>query len=268
MQKTIVFENGHKSLVDDRVFELVSRLQTQTKSTEPRQLQRKVIANLCRGDCVEIGALSAPAYFPHATSVLYADVVSAEEAKRSLEKIGYLGYHQRPFVAVDVIFDKQKPPLISLASDSKDCIFSSHSLEHSPNPIAALSDYLRVLKHGGIVYSIIPNKKYTYDRFRLPTKINKLIEKFKRNDWSYTLDEYRDVFVNTDTHVVYDNSTEEDIERAFEENNGHHHIYVYEEKNTLELIHFLAIKTGCELTYFDSSNHHDIHFAIRANKKA
>ena len=228
----------------------------------------KHIANLCRGDCVEVGALSSPVVLPNATSILYADVATKEESKVALEKVGYLGYHNRrqDFVDVDIVFRSDQPPLNSLSENSIDCVFSSHSLEHSSNPIAALVDYLRVLKVGGVVYSVIPNKKHTYDNKRKLTEIDKLIEKYLKDDWSYTLEEYRDVFANTDNNIVYDNYTEEDVVRAFNYNDGMHHIYVYDEANVLEMISFVSHKAGAELIYFDSTNQTDIHFALKKIK--
>jgi predicted SAM-dependent methyltransferase len=228
------------------------------------KVQRNVnITNLCRGDGIEIGALSSPKVFPFATSIQYADVYTKEGAKNSLEKLGYFGYHKRKFVEVDIVFDPKAPPLQSIESESKDFIFSSHSLEHSPNPISALVDYLRVAKSGGVVYTIIPNKKFTYDRKRTVSSVEKLIHKYKNNEWDYTIDEYRDVFENSDTHVVYDNKNEEDIIKAFNENSGHHHIYVYDEESTLKIIDFVSHQVACDLVFFDSSSEFEIHFAIR-----
>ncbi|MBW2939522.1 methyltransferase domain-containing protein [Zhongshania aquimaris] len=225
----------------------------------------KTIAKLCRGECIEIGALSAPAFFPNAISIRYADVGSKEQTAGALEKIGYFDYHQRKddFVDVDIVFGANEPPLVSVKSDSVDTVFSAHSLEHSSNPIAALIDYIRVLRSGGIVYTIIPNKKYTYDRKRETTHVDVLIEKYVHNHWGYTVDEYRDVYVNTDNHVVYDNHTEADIIQAFKDNDGHHHIYTYDETNVIGMIGFVLERSGGELIYFDSTNKSEIHFAIR-----
>jgi len=229
----------------------------------PSNTQHKVIANLCRGNCIEIGALSSPGWFPFAKKIIYADIQSSEEAKKSLEKLGYFGYHKNEFVDVSILFDPQKPPLSKIPSNSVDCIYSSHSLEHSPNPISALIDYIRVIKKDGIVYSIIPNKEYTYDKNRKSTNIDYLINKYQNNLWSYEINEYRDVFMNTDNHDVYNNKSEKDIMNAYKENTGHHHIYVYDEMNTLQLINFVLKKTTTKIIYFDSTNKNDIHFAIK-----
>lgn len=219
--------------------------------------------NLLQGDCIEIGALSSPAELPKATSVEYADIYSAEDAKRSLSELGYLGYHNRKFAEVSIVFDCKRPPLEMVPTESKDSVYSSHSLEHSPNPISALVDYLRVVKKGGVVYTVIPNKKYTYDRYRNPTNIDYLIKKYNNKSWDYTLDEFCDVFLNTDSHEVYFNSMEDDIVDAWRRNDGHHHIYVYDEKNTLELIKFVCAESNSSLIWFDCLNQSDMHFAIR-----
>ena len=57
----------------------------------------------------------------------------------------------------------------NIDNDTFDFVYSSHSLEHTPNPISALNDQIRITKPGGIIYSVIPNKKNTYDRLRKTT---------------------------------------------------------------------------------------------------
>jgi SAM-dependent methyltransferase len=228
-----------------------------------KRQKSKAIEFLCNGDCIEIGALSTPAILPNADSIEYADIYSADEARLSLENLGYLGYHGQKFVDVTIKFDSTSPPLKNVASASKDCIFSSHSLEHSPNPISALVDYLRVLKSGGIIYSIIPNKNFTYDKKRELTKVEYLIERYQLDIWTYNLDQYHDVFNNTIDHEVYSNKTNQDIVKAYNENDGHHHIFVYGPENTIQIIDFLTENFGCTLVHFDISNQSDIHFALK-----
>lgn len=228
-----------------------------------RRQKNDAIAFFCEGDCIEVGAFSRPAILPNAISIEYADVTDADEAKLGLESIGYFGYHNEKFVDVSIKFDGLRPPLESVPSKTKDCVFSSHSLEHSPNPISALVDYLRVLKPGGIVYSIIPNKNYTYDVKRKSTDVRYLIERHRKDIWTYSLDQYRDVFYNTTSHVVYNDATEKDIKKAFDANDGLHHVFVYDPQNTMEIINFLTDEFGCTLEHFDASNQFDIHFALK-----
>lgn len=53
----------------------------------------------------------------------------------------------------------------NFASDSFDAIFSSHILEHVPDPIALIKESLRVLKSGGIFVVVTPNASSKLHRF-------------------------------------------------------------------------------------------------------
>jgi SAM-dependent methyltransferase len=54
---------------------------------------------------------------------------------------------------------------------SLDYVIASHVLEHVANPIAALAEWYRVLRPGGVIYLIIPDRRYTWDRHRALTPV-------------------------------------------------------------------------------------------------
>ena len=47
-----------------------------------------------------------------------------------------------------------------LKDESRDFIISSHLLEHLINPLKALKEWKRILKPAGVVFSIVPDKRY------------------------------------------------------------------------------------------------------------
>lgn len=71
------------------------------------------------------------------------------------------------------------------------------------------------------------------------------------------------IFFGTTSHVVYNDATEKDIKKAFDANDGLHHVFVYDPQNTMEIINFLTDEFGCTLEHFDASNQFDIHFALK-----
>lgn len=85
-------------------------------------------------------------------------------------------------------FDKKKPAgqqyiveasaLEALSSDAYDFLLSSHMLEHAANPILALSEWYRLLKNGGTLVLILPNRKFTFDNRRPITTIEHLVSDF------------------------------------------------------------------------------------------
>ena len=54
--------------------------------------------------------------------------------------------------------------------------FSSHVLEHLPNPIAVLHEWLRVLKPGGALLFVLPHPDRTFDAGRPLTQLAHLID--------------------------------------------------------------------------------------------
>lgn len=62
---------------------------------------------------------------------------------------------------------------------SLDYVATSHVLEHVANPGLALSEWARVLKPGGIIYSVIPDKRVTWDRLRATTTGEHVIDDFR-----------------------------------------------------------------------------------------
>jgi SAM-dependent methyltransferase len=61
-----------------------------------------------------------------------------------------------------------------------DYVIASHVLEHVANPVAALVEWYRVVRPGGIVYLIVPNRLATFDRSRELTPVEHLLADFEQ----------------------------------------------------------------------------------------
>jgi len=79
---------------------------------------------------------------------------------------------------VDYAHDAHSLP--DLKDSSLDYVCSSNVLEHLTDPIKAVLEWLRIVKPGGIIWIKIPDKRKTFDRTRERTKLEHLIEDFKR----------------------------------------------------------------------------------------
>jgi len=62
-----------------------------------------------------------------------------------------------------------------------DFILSCHSLEHIANTLKALLEWNRVIKMGGRIALVLPDKNFTFDIKRLITKFEHLLEDFNNN---------------------------------------------------------------------------------------
>ena len=64
--------------------------------------------------------------------------------------------------------------------NSLDYVVCSNVLEHVANPVAALAEWQRVLRPGGIIYLVVPDRRYTWDHPRRPTPIEHFLEDYER----------------------------------------------------------------------------------------
>lgn len=86
-------------------------------------------------------------------------------------------------------FDRQKPAgrqyvveataMGRFPSGAYDFVLSSHVLEHTANPILALSEWMRLLKEQGTLVLLLPHKDRTFDHRRPVTTLEHLVADFE-----------------------------------------------------------------------------------------
>jgi SAM-dependent methyltransferase len=69
---------------------------------------------------------------------------------------------------------------LPFADNSVDYVVTSHVLEHIANPVAALAEWYRVLRPGGIIYLVVPDRRHTWDHARAPTPVDHFLEDYER----------------------------------------------------------------------------------------
>jgi SAM-dependent methyltransferase len=84
---------------------------------------------------------------------------------------------------VDIVANGDDLPL---EDESVDYVISSHVFEHFFDPIAALKEWVRVVRPGGYVFIIVPNKAAIPEEDRDPHSVQELIDRhegrIKRED--------------------------------------------------------------------------------------
>jgi SAM-dependent methyltransferase len=65
-------------------------------------------------------------------------------------------------------------------NNSLNYVASSHVLEHVANPVLALEEWCRVLRPGGVIYVVVPDKRYTWDRYRATTPVGHMLEDYEQ----------------------------------------------------------------------------------------
>lgn len=78
-------------------------------------------------------------------------------------------------------FIAEATDLSAIASGRYDFLLSSNCLEHVANPLKALGEWKRVIKDGGGMILVLPNKANNFDHRRPFTKFGHLLDDFTRD---------------------------------------------------------------------------------------
>jgi len=138
-----------------------------------------------------------------------------------------------------------------IASDKYEFLLSSHSLEHTANPIKALIEWNRVLEDKGRIVLVLPDKENTFDNRRPYTSFEHLV-----NDYNSNKDE------DDQTHIkeilqLHDFSKDDSVDKTkFKERlqsniihrSAHHHVFSF------ALIRQMLEFTGFKILYQQKSN--------------
>ena len=104
-----------------------------------------------------------------------------------------------------------------------DFVINSHVLEHVTNPGRQIEEWIRIIRPGGILYMVVPDKNYCFDRHRETTSIEHLIEEFENNTEITPIEHYRDFILNTQGEDGINRDISEDfIRKCYEEQSSIH----------------------------------------------
>jgi SAM-dependent methyltransferase len=128
--------------------------------------------------------------------------------------------------------------LSSIADHSYDFVLSSHTLEHFANPLKALYEWKRVIRPGGALILLLPNYRRTFDHRRSPTRVDHMLEDFRRRTPEDDLFHLPEILEKHDFSIDPGAKSVEDFRRRALDNINnrclHHH--VFDESNSRELL--------------------------------
>jgi len=101
---------------------------------------------------------------------------------------------------------------LPLVSNSVNYVASSHVLEHVANPVLALREWYRVLRPGGVIYMVLPDRRYTWDRFRDTTSVGHMMEDFERGTTASDATHIDEFLDRVDWPAYSPNTKAEDVE--------------------------------------------------------
>jgi SAM-dependent methyltransferase len=125
----------------------------------------------CRG--LEIGPRDAPLVRRDMGPVLYVDYADTETVKEN-----YHGFGADPsrVEAVDIVTGGGS--LVAVLLARVDYIVASHVVEHVPDLLGWLADMHGALRDGGTLGLAIPDRRFTFDRFRRESSIAEAVEAY------------------------------------------------------------------------------------------
>jgi SAM-dependent methyltransferase len=130
---------------------------------------------------------------------------------------------------------------ISLVQDeSYDFVFSSHSLEHIANPLKAISEWLRIIKNGGYIIIVVPEKSWCFDHKRNYSKFSTLLSQYEKNVGEDDLSTLPEILLNHDLSLDppagdLGNFTKRSLDNF---NNRCLHHYVYNDELLMEICNY------------------------------
>ncbi len=131
------------------------------------------------------------------------------------------------FKLVDVEYVCPADKLISIPTDSQDFLIASHVFEHLPNPIGGLMEFYRVVKNGGIIYLIVPEKTRTGDKFRPRTQLSHMIADYQDSSSERDLEHFREfVHMNPNDREAFELETRR-LQKTIE--SFHYHVFLEED---------------------------------------
>lgn len=151
-------------------------------------------------------------------------------------------------------FDPKKPAgqqhiaeataLVYLPSGAYDFLLSSHMLEHSANPILALSEWKRLLTEDGALVLLLPNKSHTFDHRRPVTTMAHLIADFNAGMTEDDLTHLPEILtlhdLSRDPEAGDMTNFKSRSMRNFDNRCLHHH--VFDKHLAAELVEYMGLK--------------------------
>jgi len=122
--------------------------------------------------------------------------------------------------------------LSQIENNKYDFLLSCHSLEHLANPLKALKRWNEVLKPGGELALVLPNKEVTFDINRPYTNFDHLVQDFENNVSENDTTHFAEILALHEMSRNPEAKNFEDfkdlINNNFQQRCAHHHVFSFD----------------------------------------
>jgi len=129
---------------------------------------------------IEIGPLANHIVDKRDSAVLYVD--HADEESLKIKYATDPNVDVGKIVAVDATWGSQTLREALWDRGMFDYVIASHVLEHVPDMLGWLTEIAEVLRPGGQLSLAIPDKRFTFDYLRQPSRLNEVIDAYLRHN--------------------------------------------------------------------------------------
>ena len=175
-----------------------------------QNIRQKFLRSLLEIDVLkglEIGALDSPLVVPEDLvgdgEVFYLDHLSTDGLRHKYREDKTVNLDE--IVSVDFVCSDTNL-LDAVNGNTFDYVVASHVIEHSPNMLKFLEDTYKILKPGGLLFLVIPDKRFTFDINRPETTFGELLESYFYQNTRPRIGSVYDHFanaINVDAHSVW-----------------------------------------------------------------
>lgn len=202
----------------------------------------KIAREFCKGSGIEIGGLhSRLNVSANIKSVDYLDTKTLKEKYKNDKNLNV-----NNIWPVDIV--AQAWDLSMIEDCSLDFVMSSHVLEHLPNPGVAIKEWIRTVKTGGVVFFIVPDMRYTFDKDRKLTPLETLLEKYKTRTKEVSYSTYEEFAILTNGKSGRDKKdiSKDSIEQMYKEQ-ANIHVHTFTEESLTNFCKELGKELGFEV---------------------
>jgi SAM-dependent methyltransferase len=130
--------------------------------------------------------------------------------------------------------------ILLVQDESYNFLFSSHSLEHIANPLKAIKEWLRIIKNGGYIIIVVPEKSCCFDHRRDYSKFSTLLSQYEKDVGEDDLSTLPEILSKHDLSLDLPagdlgNFTRRSLDNF--NNRGLHH-YVYNDELLIEICNY------------------------------
>jgi SAM-dependent methyltransferase len=143
---------------------------------------------------VEIGGLSTTADIIYKNASNLDNIVFSKNTVWSNHTDIYNFYHNKS----GKVIINDAVNITNINDETYDFCFSSHTLEHIANPLKAIKEWLRIIKKGGYIIIIVPEKMFCFDHKREYSSFSTLIRQYENNVGEDDLSTLREILTHHD----------------------------------------------------------------------